>query len=89
MITPGQLRALIRNDEALLEHYAQWVESLEPGQLAPVKLAERISQTMKRLHARRTVLLNSILPAAPASTAESEQTSPSVTSGGAQPASTL
>ena len=53
MIYAHQLRGLIRNDEALVEHYVQWIANLEPGELAPVPLTERISQAVQRRKARR------------------------------------
>ncbi len=86
MITHWQLRSLIANDEAMLEHYAQWLASLEPGQLAPVHLAERIAQTMRRVHARRTVLLNSTLPAAADATISKGVAASLVTTGATPPA---
>ncbi len=87
MITLGQLRGLIRNDEAMLDHYVQWQAAINEGEVAPVDLSVRIAQTIRRLHARRTVLANSTLPAAPASSEQSETRAPKVTSGDAQPAS--
>lgn len=86
MITAHQLRGLIRNDEALVEHYVQWLASLEPGDLAPVPLAERISQTMQRLKARRIALAELLSPAA--STDETLAGS-LVTKNRAQPETTL
>lgn len=52
------LRALIRNDEARIEHLTQWVNSLRPGDFAPFNpdLAERLDAAHAKLVEHSTAL---------------------------------
>jgi hypothetical protein len=68
MTRATQLRALLRNDEALLEHYEQWAADLRPGDVLPYCLQDRVTQVIarQREHLRDYLALTS--PAAPAPT---------------------
>lgn len=72
--TAAQLRALIRNDEALVDHLAPWIcDHMEAKEYDEARsIGERLAAVGRRLQARRAELVDlSIItfPAAPASNA--------------------
>lgn len=60
-VEPWVLRALVANDEALIEHYAQWAEQLEPEPI-PAALLGSLGDTIRRLQLRRMALENLTAP---------------------------
>jgi len=59
-----QLRMLVRNDEARIEHLTQWINGMRPGDLAPVDMQERIDAAHASLVEHSTALRLKLSPAA-------------------------
>lgn len=88
MTRAAQLRALIRTDEALVDHLAPQAAELsfagEEGQAAALVIAARLQVVGLRLRAREAELARVNSPAAPATRNESSEGS-MVTTRAAQP----
>lgn len=82
-----QLRALIRNDEALLAHFGEWTAEHLAGQCASSPELEAMEAVLRRLRERRAALAAHSMPA-PTATHEAPAGS-LVTIGAPVPASLL
>lgn len=59
-----QLRMLVRNAEARVEHLTAWFNSLQPGDFRPRDLQEQIDYANAQL-VKHSVALSQLSPAAP------------------------